>query len=115
MEPVDYVVCTRVQIPRPTVRGYRIAGLCLDPEIRDGDTIIVDTELSPVDGDLVVVIGDKETHDRLVAVKRFSKNGGAISYLEDNDGRCELDDKGCCGGVCLYGVITEYNHKLRQM
>ena len=33
MAPVDYVVCTRETVPPDTVRGYRIEGLSLEPEI----------------------------------------------------------------------------------
>jgi len=55
MGPIDYVATTRTEIP-PTLRGYRIDGLYLEPEVMPGDTIIVNTALTPTDGDLVVAI-----------------------------------------------------------
>jgi hypothetical protein len=118
MEPVDYVVCTRAKVAPETVRGYRIEGLALEPEIREGDTIIVDTGVPPSTGDLVVVVGKSVVgKQRLVAIKRFGKNGHDEQWVEDNEGKCELDDRGCCEchGMCLYGVITEYVRKLRQI
>ena len=116
MEPVDHVVCTRSKVAPETVRGYRIAGLSLEPEIRDGDTIIVDTDIPPTTDDLVVVVGKAiEGKQRLVAIKRYSKNGHNEQWVEDNEGRCDLDNHGCCGqhGMCVYGVITEYVRRLR--
>lgn len=116
MEPIDYVVCTRAKVPPDTLRGYRIAGLSLKPEIREGDTIIVDTVLSPSDGDLVVVLEEKpKGGSRMVALKRFSEDGDGSKHIEGNEGRCDLDDKGCCSihHMCVYGVIREYVRTLK--
>jgi len=118
MAPVDYVVCTRAKVAPDTVRGYRIEGLALEPEIRDGDTIIVDTDVSPSTGDLVVVVGKSVVgKPRLVAIKRYSKDGDDGPWVEDNEDRCNLDKRGYCErhGMCLYGVITEYVRRLRQI
>lgn len=117
MEPVDYVVCTRAKVPPETLRGYRIEGLLLEPEIRNGDTIIVDTALSPVPGDLVVVVGKPQPgKQRLVAIKRYNRNGHNEQWIEDNECRCDLDEKGCCEvhKMCVYGVISEYVRRLRM-
>ena len=118
MGPIDYVVCTRAKVPPETLRGYRIEGLSLEPEIRNGDTIIVDTGIPPTIGDLVVVVGELEPgKQRSVGIKRYGKNGHDEQWVEDNEGRCDLNDKGCCEihDVCVYGVITEYVRRLRQM
>jgi len=117
MEPVDYVVCTRAKVPPETLRGYRIEGLCLDPEIRDGDTIIVDSLVLPQSGDLVVMVSKQgEAQVRDVAIKRYV-DGAAPAQVQDNECTCELDQKGCCEvhNLCIHGVITEYVRKLRQM
>ena len=118
MEPVDYVVCTRAKVAPETVHGYRIEGLALEPEIREGDTIIVDTGILPTHGDLVVVVGKPVTgKQQLVGIKRYNRDGHNEQWVEDNEGRCDLDNCGYCAvhGMCLYGVITEYVRRLRQM
>ena len=76
-------------------------GLCLEPELHEGDTLIVDTALSPQDGDLVIVIVDG-----LASVKRF-KDTGTDKWLENNHGRYKPED------VYQVGVVTEYNRKRR--
>ena len=104
MEPIDYVVSTRARIPPDTLRGYRIEGLFLEPEIRDGDTLIVDSAIMPVNGDLVLAeIGNE------IAIERYSKDGEGHESLTDNVGSYQLGD------VRVFGVITEYVRRLRQM
>jgi len=56
MAPIDYVVCTRATMPPETLRGYKIEGLYLEPEILSGDTLIVDTALKPKFNDLTIII-----------------------------------------------------------
>lgn len=100
MNPIDYVACTRATVPPETVCGYRIDSLYLDPEVRPGDTIIVDTALSPIDGDLVIAIIEKQP-----MLKRYRENGHEEQWLEDNEGRCGV--KG------IHGVVTECVRKMR--
>lgn len=102
MEPIDYVVSTRARIPPETLRGYRIEGLFLEPEIRDGDTLIVDSAITPTHGDLVLV-----EIDGGIAIERYSKDGEGHESLADNEGSYQPED------VTIYGVITEYNRRLR--
>ena len=103
MSPIDYVVCTRTMTPPETVCGYRIAGLSLEPEIREGDTVIVDSALVPRVGDLVLLaIGKKAT------IGRCQGEGESVTWLEVEGVRYEMD------AVLTHGVITEYVHKLRS-
>jgi transcriptional regulator with XRE-family HTH domain len=102
IEPVDYVACTRVRVAPETLRAYRVNGLCLDPEIRSGDTVVVDLALSPASGDLVVVIFE----DGGCAVKRY-REGDNGRWLEDNDGRYQPD------GAKIHGVVMEFVRKVR--
>jgi transcriptional regulator with XRE-family HTH domain len=102
VEPIDYVAVTRVKAAPETLRAYRVDGLCLTPEIRHGDTIIVDIALGPTSGDLVVVIMEGKA-----AVKRYKQDTQGNKWLEDNDGRYQPE------AVVLHGVVTEYVRKLR--
>lgn len=102
MGPIDYVVCTRETVPPDTIRGYRIAGLFLEPEIREGDTLIVDTAMSPVKNDIVLVIIEEQ-----LAIERYKEDDDGSKWLEDNEGRHKLE------GVSIFGIITEYVRKLR--
>jgi len=103
MTPIDYVVCTRTKIPPETLRGYRIEGLALEPEIRAGDTLIVDSAVVPTTGDLVLV-----SMEGMVAVARYSEDVEGNKWLADNDGQCRLED------ASLYGVIVQYVHTLKH-
>lgn len=103
VEPIDYVACTRARAAPETLRAYRVSGLCLEPEIRNGDTVVVDVALSPASGDLVVVVFE----DGGCAVKRYREDGHGGRWLEDNDGQYQPD------GARIHGVVTEYVRKLR--
>lgn len=102
IEPIDYVACTRAKAAPETLRAYRVNGLCLDPEIRVGDTVIVDTALAPTSGDLVVVIIEGKA-----AVKRYKEDDQGNKWLEDNHGKYQPED------TIIHGVVTEYVRKLR--
>lgn len=102
VEPIDYVACTRVKAAPETLRAYRVNGLCLDPEIRLGDTVIVDTALAPTSGDLVVVIVEGKA-----AVKRYKEDAHGNKWIEDNHGKYRPED------AHIHGVVTEYVRKLR--
>ena len=102
MIPVDYVVCSRTVIPPESVRGYRIAGLCHEPDIREGDTIIVDIALAPMAGDLVLVVAEDG-----VAIARYTEAENGDTWLDGVEGRYDL------AAVTVHGVITEYARKLR--
>lgn len=100
--PIDYVAVTRSRAAPETLRAYRISGLCLEPEIRPGDTVIVDTALSPASGDLVVVIVEGRA-----SIKRYKEDGNGGRWLEDNEGQYQPD------GARIHGVVLEYVRKLR--
>jgi len=102
VEPIDYVACTRARAAPETLRAYRISGLCLEPEIRPGDTVVVDTGLSPASGDLVVVIWEGRA-----SIKRYTEDAHGGRWLEDNEGRYQPD------GARIHGVVMEYVRKLR--
>jgi transcriptional regulator with XRE-family HTH domain len=102
MNPVDYVVCTRVEVPPKTVRGYRIQGLCLGPDIQEGDTLIVDSALVPANSDLLLIVASGQP-----AIGRYHKDEDGTKWLQNNEGRYAWDSVSICG------VITEYVRKLR--
>lgn len=59
---VDYVAHLRLSQVRPSLRAYRLPGLSLPPRILEKDTLIIDTDLEPQAGDLVLhIIGTAPT------------------------------------------------------
>jgi len=101
MEPIDYVAVSRLKPVSESIRAYRVKGLCLEPEIKDGDTLIVDTSLAPQSGNLVVVIIEGSP-----SVKRYRSYPDGKKWLENNDGRYTPES------VHLHGVVTDVNHRL---
>jgi len=102
MEPIDYVACTRARPAPESLRAYRVSGLCLSPEIEEWDTLIVDTALSPQNGDLIVCIMENEA-----SVKRFKEDEQGNKWLENNNGKYQPED------VYIHGVVVEFNRKRR--
>lgn len=101
LEPIDYVANTRAKPAPETYRAYRVNGLCLDPDIPNNSTVIVDTALSPQPNDLVVVIINGKA-----SIKRY-KETETDRYLENNHGTYKPED------VYFHGVVVEVNRKLR--
>jgi SOS-response transcriptional repressor LexA len=76
-----------VYVPRPEAEGrallaVEVRGDCMEPEIRAGDTAIVDLDAAPRDGDLVAArLPDSEDY----VVKRYYRRRGGVE-LRANDG-----------------------------
>jgi SOS-response transcriptional repressor LexA len=76
-----------VYVPRQDAEGrallaVEVRGECMEPEIRAGDTAIVDLDAAPQNGDLVAArLPDTEDY----VVKRFFRRKGAVE-LRSNDG-----------------------------
>lgn len=109
IEPVDWLAITRKPAPENLI-ALRVKGLCLEPEIQDGDTLIVDKELQPRNGDLVVVIIDgqasvKRYRERLP--DRIGEKNSPTSWLENSQGTYRPEE------VHQVGVVVEFSRKRR--
>ena len=119
MDPIDYVACTRKEIPPDSYRAYRVKGLCLEPDIKDGDTVIIDTALTPKDNDLVICIINTEP-----SIKLFHRDASGKTWLEnkivslslyvkESAGKYTYKDKASNDDIIIHGVVIEYARKLR--
>ena len=110
IEPIDYVAGTRARKAPESYRAFRVKGLCLEPEIMDGDTLIVDTALQPQNGDLVVVLIEGQASVkkyRVAPATRVSEKGRPNAWLENQNGKYRPED------VRQIGVVIEFNRKRR--
>jgi SOS-response transcriptional repressor LexA len=99
--PLDYIALTR-SLPAPeNVVALRINGLCLEPEVRDGDTVIVDKTRAPENGNLVVVIINGEA-----SLKRFREDDHGNKWLENKYGRYQPEE------VYMYGVVINLDRPM---
>jgi SOS-response transcriptional repressor LexA len=122
MEPIDYVATTRTKAAPENIKALRVKGLCLEPEIIDGDTLIVDKNIEPHNNDLVVVFMDGQA-----SVKRYKVRPAAMvsenknkkydgktvekntpdAWLENGNGKYRPED------VRQVGVVVEFIRKRR--
>ena len=89
MEPIDYVDRMRARAAPETLCAYRVSGLCLEPDICPGDTVVVDTALSPANGDLVVVLVEgraalKRYKEAIVVFTNLIKNYSKDENLKES-------------------------------
>jgi len=110
IEPIDYVASTRAKPAPDSYRAYRVKGLCLEPDIHEGDTLIVDTDLCPRNNDLVVCIIDGQAsvlkyRERLP--DRVGETGQSEKWLENNNGTYQPED------VYIHGIVVEFNRRRR--
>jgi SOS-response transcriptional repressor LexA len=102
IEAIDYVATTRLRPVPESYRAYRLKGLSMEPEVREGDTVIVDTALTPSHNDLVVVIIDGK-----VSLKWYKEDGEGKKWLENHYGKYQPEE------VIIHGVVVEQIHKRR--
>ncbi len=79
--PVDYAVPPPDISLRDSLVGYRSSSLIFQPEIKDGDVVIVDVSRKPESGNLIVCKGEAG-----VCVMRFRADRQGRSHFEDSAG-----------------------------
>jgi len=90
-------------VPRThDVVGIEVVGDCLVPHIRSGDILVVDKDLSPQDGDVVVAVVEGAC-----VVKRFRQVGDQ-AWLESNN------DKVPAASAIIQGVAIMKSEPLRR-
>jgi hypothetical protein len=84
-DPIDKIY---VIPPSPTskISAFRIRGRCLEPDIHDGDYIVVDENFPIVLGDIIVCSTDGEY--RIGYLKKIEQD----YYIQNGDGYHKLND-----------------------
>lgn len=85
VEPMDYVPVVKERAKGRNLEGYIARGRCLEPEISDGNIIIVDRDGQIEHGDIVACLVDGMLH-----LARLRKIADEL-FLENNDGRIKLE------------------------
>ena len=68
-EILEYVYVERARIGPANYVGIRARGFCMEPEILDGDTIIIDKDALPESGKTVLVFHNGDEAPRLIKYK----------------------------------------------
>jgi len=84
VEPKEYVAMVKDRAMVRNLEGYIAHGKCLEPEISEGNIIIIDRDGQIDNGDIVVALFNDELH-----IGRLRKIAEEL-YLENNDGRIKL-------------------------
>lgn len=87
-EPVQYVYRERAKSIDKNIEGYVVHGNCLEPDIKDGDVIIVDRDGQIDNGNIVACLLHDFGHLYLARLREIAGE----RYLENNDGRIKLDE-----------------------
>jgi len=86
VEPVEFVYRARSKLAKKNIEGYIVHGDCLEPQINNGDIIIVDREGEINNGDIIACLIDSEIH-----IARLRKIAGEL-WLENKDGRRKFEE-----------------------
>jgi phage repressor protein C with HTH and peptisase S24 domain len=105
VEVVDYVYLGRTRGVSKNIEAYIIQGDCLTPFIDPGDIVIVDREVSPDNGDLIVCLVNGEVH----VSKYHVEESGA--FLENRFGSRKLED--CQAHAVVLEVIKKVKKNYR--
>ena len=82
------------------LKGVRVRGDCLVPDVMDGYLIIIDTERTAKPGDFIVVSDSEETHVARLEIRR----GKPVAV--NNEGLLDLD------AVRIAGVVIQISRDL---
>ena len=61
-EPVDYIYRARTGAPGRNLEAFIVHGTCMEPEIKDGNIVVVDRDLPGEPGDVVLCLINDELH-----------------------------------------------------
>lgn len=84
--PVEHVYLERSRAARRNLEAYVVGGLCLAPEVRPGDIAVVDRDLAPQPGDIILCLADGDP------VSGRLKGRGSQVYLAGGKTRLRLAD-----------------------
>ena len=97
---IDYIYLDKPTTAPFTLKAYRVNGDCLEPELKDGDYVIVDHDRQIDNGDKVVCIFDNQLH-----VTKLKVIGGEF-WLENRYGTHKMTD--CQGIAKVVGSYRKY-------
>lgn len=86
VEPVDFVYRARTRPATKNIEGYIVHGKCLEPQITEGDIIIVDREGQINSGDIIACLLGNELH-----IGRLRKIADEL-WLENNQHRTNFEE-----------------------
>lgn len=86
VEPLDYVPVPREQARGKRLEAYIARGHCLEPEVKDGNIIIIDRDGEIDTGDIVACLVQGEL--RLARLRKIADE----LYLENNERRIKLEE-----------------------
>ena len=86
VEPMDYIPVVKDRAKGRNLEGYITHGKCLEPEVKDGDIIIIDREGEIEQGDIIACLVNDEIH-----LARLRKIADEI-WIENNHGRIKLEE-----------------------
>lgn len=99
-EPTEYAYWSRPKIANRNIKGLTARGFCLEPEIKEGDTIFVDIDRSPENGSIVLASMGEQ-----VIARRYRENKDHV-WLESNEERIDASE------CAIHGVVIEVSRRL---
>ena len=96
---IDYIYLDKPSTAPSNLKAYRVNGDCLEPELRDGDYVIVDHDRQIDSGDKVVCICDNNLHAAKLKVI------GGEYWLENRFGTYRMKE---CQGVAK--IVASYRN-----
>jgi transcriptional regulator with XRE-family HTH domain len=103
VEPSEFAYREAVTGAPGQIEGYIVRGTCLEPEVKEGDTIFVDRELAIENGDIVACQIKGGLH--VARLKRI----GDEQWLVNNEGHHRIED------CQVSAVVVEINRKRRRL
>ena len=86
IEPTEYIYRSRAKLANKSIEAYIVHSDCLNPQINDGDVIIIDRDGAIDNGDVVACVIDNKFN-----IFRVRKVAGEV-WVENNNGKFKFID-----------------------
>jgi len=98
--PLEYVYRPRNTVKGANLEAYRVYGHCLDPEVKNGDIVIIDRSIEAAAGNIILCVVDDD-----LIIGRLNEESGEY-FMKNTNFRINLKD---CRAVA---VVIEINRRV---
>ncbi|AQX74041.1 LexA family transcriptional regulator [Dehalococcoides mccartyi] len=101
--PIEYIYLARPKAVGKNIEAYLIKGQCMEPDIQDGDIAIVDRDIAPEKGNIILCLINSE-----IVIGRYLLDKEGKPYIQNGHGKHEL--KECQATAVVTGISRNMRH-----
>ncbi|MBA2084508.1 Transcriptional regulator, Cro/CI family [Dehalococcoides mccartyi] len=101
--PIEYIYLARPKAVGKNIEAYLIKGQCMEPDIQDGDIAIVDRDIAPEKGNIILCLINSE-----IVIGRYLLDKEGKPYIQNGHGKHAI--KECQATAVVTGISRNMRH-----